>query len=92
MLGSGTMRQITSNDEMEDIMKIIKFLEYSGSLVKQSKMKQKNKGGFLSMLLGTLSASLLGNIIAGKGITRAGYGSKGRKGLTRAGYGSKLDF
>ena len=43
MLGSGTMRQIISNDEMEDIMKIIKSLEYSGSLVKQSQMKQKNK-------------------------------------------------
>ena len=43
------------------------------------------------MLLGKLGARLLGNILAGKGITRAGYGSKGRKGIIRAGYGSKLD-
>ena len=40
------------------------------------------------MLLGTLGASLLGNILAGKGIVIAGYGSKG-KGLVRADYGSK---
>ena len=43
------------------------------------------------MLLGKLGASLLGNMLAGKGITRAWYGSK-RKGIIRAGYGSKLDF
>ena len=41
------------------------------------------KGGFLSMLLGTLGASLLGNILAGKGINRAG------EGVIRAGYGNK---
>ena len=40
------------------------------------------------MLVGTLGASLLGNILAGKGIIRAGYRSKG-KGIVRAGYGSK---
>ena len=39
-------------------------------------MKQKNKkGGYLNMLLGTLGLSLLGNILAGKGIIRAEYGS-----------------
>ena len=43
------------------------------------------------MLLGTLSASFLGNMLAGKGIVRAGYGNKG-KGIVRAGYGSKMDF
>ena len=43
------------------------------------------------MILGTLGASLLWNILAGKGFTRAGYGSKG-KGITRASYGSKLNF
>ena len=43
------------------------------------------------MLLGALDASLLGNMLAGNGITRTGYGSKG-KGIIRAGYGSKLDF
>ena len=45
------------------------------------------------MLLGTLGASLLGNMIAGKGIRRAArYGSNGGKGIIRAGYGSKLNF
>ena len=44
-------------------------------------MKQKNKkGGFLSMLLGTLGASLLGNLLTGKGIERAGSGNnKGKE-------------
>ena len=41
------------------------------------------------MLLGTLGASLLGNILAGKGIVRAGYGNKEGKGIVRAGYGNK---
>ena len=56
----------------------------------QNKAKEQ-KGGFLSMLLGTLGASLLGNMLAGKGITRADYGSKGKI-IIRAGYGSKLRF
>ena len=41
------------------------------------------------MLLGSLGASLLGNMLAGKGIVRAGYGNKEGKGILRAGYGSK---
>ena len=44
------------------------------------------------MLLGTLGAILLGNILAGKRINRAGYGNKKGKEIIRAGYGSKLDF
>ena len=44
------------------------------------------------MLLGTLGASLLGNIFAGKGITREGYGSNRGKRIIKAGSGSKLDF
>ena len=49
------------------------------------------------MLLGTLGTSLLGNVLAGKGVNRAGYDfkdlqSKGGKGIIKAGYGSKLDF
>ena len=62
---------------MEDIIKIVKSLEDSGLLLKrvsetiQNEAKEQ-KGGFLSMLLGTLGASLLGNIFAGKGINRAG--------------------
>ena len=50
----------------------------------KNKIKQKEqKGGFLGMLFGTLGASLLGNMLAAKGINRAG------EGMTRAGYGSK---
>ena len=62
---------------MEDIMKIVKFLEDSGLLLKgvsetiQNEAKEQN-GGFLSTLLGTLRAILLGNMLAGKGMNRAG--------------------
>ena len=52
----------------------------------KSEIKEE-KGGFLSMLLGTLRASLLGNILAGKEIVRAGSGNKKEKGIARAGYG-----
>ena len=67
MLGSGTTTLIISNDEMNDIIKIVKSLEDSGVLLKgvsetiQHEAKEQ-KGGFLSMLLGTLGASLLGNL------------------------------
>ena len=65
---------IISNDEMKDIIKVVKSLEDSGLLLKGvSKTVQieskKQKGGFLSMVLGTLGASLLGNMLAGKGVT-----------------------
>ena len=83
-------------------MKIVKSLEDSGLLLKGASVTIENvareqKGGFLSMSLGTLGASLLGNMLAGKGINKAGYGSKDLrfkkgKGIIRAGYGSKLDF
>ena len=75
-------------------MKIVKFLEHSGLSLKvvsetiQNEAKEQ-KGGFLNILLGTLGASLLGNILAGKGINRAG------EGIVRAGYGNKnnkMDF
>ena len=75
MLGSGchssSTTLIISNNEMEDIIKIIKSLEDSGLLLKkvtetvQNEVKEQ-KGGFFSMLLGTLGASLLGNTLAGK--------------------------
>ena len=61
-----------SNEGMNDIMKIIKSLEESGLLIKgvsetiKSEAKEQ-KGGFFSMLLGTLGASLLGNLLTGKG-------------------------
>ena len=55
---------------MEDIIKIVKSLEYSGLLLKgvtetvQNEVK-KQQGGIISMLLGTLGASLLGNLLIG---------------------------
>ena len=62
-------------------MKIVQALEDSNILLKGVTKIIKNqtnehKGEFLSMLLGTLGASLLGNILARKGIVRAGYGRK----------------
>ena len=42
------------------------------------------------MLLGTLGASLLGNLLNGKGIVRAGSGNNKGKGIIRAGYGNQL--
>ena len=66
---------------MKDIMKIIKALENSGILLKGESKAIKNeikeqRGGFLRMLLGTLGASLLGNLLTGgKGIVRAGEGN-----------------
>ena len=77
---------------MDDILKIVKSLEDSGILLKGVSETIKNeakeqRGGFLSMLLGTLGASLLGDILSkglsGKGVIRAGEGT------IRAGYGSK---
>ena len=53
---------------------------------------KEQKRGFLSMLLGTLGASLLGSLISGEEIVRAGSGNKKRKGILRAGYGNKMDF
>ena len=92
MLGSGTITLIISNDEMDDILKKVKSLENAGLLLKgvsetiQNEAKEQ-KGGFLSMLLGTLGASLLDDILSkglsGKGVIRAGEGT------IRAGYGSK---
>ena len=82
---------------MNDIMKITQALEDSNILLKRVTRTIKNetkeqKGGFLSMLLGTLGASLLGNLLSGKGIVRAGSGNKEGKGIVRAGYGNKTDF
>ena len=88
---------IISNNEIGDIIKIVKSLEDSGFLLKgvngtvQNEVKEQ-KGEFISMLLGTLSASLLGNLLTGKGMHRAGKGKgKGamamsqRRGINRAG-------
>ena len=52
---------------------------------------KEQKGGFLSMLLGTLGVSLLGNLLTGKGI-KADFENKKGKGILRAGYGNNMDF
>ena len=90
--GTGTTTLIISNDEIYDILKIMKSLEDSNVLLKrvsetiQYEAKEQ-RGGFLSILLGTLGASLLGDILSkglsGKGVIRAGEGTD------RAGSGSK---
>ena len=95
--GSGTTTLIVSNEEMNDIMKIVQALEDSHILLKGVTKAIKNetkeqKGRFLSMLFGTLGASLLGNLLARKGIVRAGSGSKKGKGIVRAGTGKEWDF
>ena len=70
---------------MNDMIKIIQAPEDSNILLKGVTKTIKNetkeqKGGFLSMLLGTLRASLLGNLLTGKGIERAGFGNdKGKE-------------
>ena len=53
---------------------------------------KEQKKGFLSMLIGTLGARLLGNLLAGKGIVRVGSGNKKGKGIVRAGTGKEWDF
>ena len=92
MPGSGATTLIISNNEMDDILKIVQSLEESGVLLKgvsetiQHEAKEQ-RGGFLGMLLDTLGASLLGDVLSkglsGKGVIRAGEGT------IRAGYGSK---
>ena len=88
--GSGTTTLITSNEEMNDIMKIVQALEDSNILLKGVTKTIKNetkeqKRGFLSILLGTLGASFLENLLTGKGIVRAGSVNKKGKGIVRAG-------
>ena len=95
VLGSGTITLIISNGEMNDIMKIVQTLEDSNILLKgvtktiMNETKEQ-KGGFLSMLLGTLGASLLGNLLTGKGTITAGEGTiRAGYGIIRAGEGMK---
>ena len=79
---------------MNDIIEIVESLGDSGLSLKgvseaiQNEAKEQNTG-FLSMLLGTLGVSLLGNILAGKGMNRAGETFLGA-GYAGAGYGSSI--
>ena len=82
MFGSVTTILIISNEEVNEIMKTIKSVEESGLLIKGVRETSKNaskkqKREFLSMLLGTLGTSLLGNLLADKGTIRAGKGTIG---------------
>ena len=88
---------IISNDKRKDLIETVKALEDSGLLLKgvsettQNEAKEQ-KGEFLSMLLGTLGVSLLGNILAWKGAiaTNQGQGvNRAGEGIVRAGYGNK---
>ena len=91
---------IISNDKIEDIIKIIKFLEDSDLLLKRVIETVQNKvngqkGAFFSMLLGKLGASLLGNLLTGKWINRAGKGrgiNRAGEGVLRDCYGNKMNF
>ena len=91
ILGSGNTILIISNRDIEDLIKIVKSLEDSGLLLNGVIESVKNdvkeqRGGFLSILLGTLDTSLLGNLLAGKGTNGAG------EGIVRAGEVNKSDF
>ena len=94
--GSG-VKLIIEQEDMNDIMKLIEALENSSILLKRVSKTIKNetkeqRGGFLSMLLGTLGASLLGNLqTGGKGIMRAGDGIvPAGDGIVRAGAGKGI--
>ena len=83
---------------MDDLIKIVNSLEDSGLLLKgvtesvRNEVKEQ-KAGFLSMLLGTLDAILLGNLLTGKGVNKKGKGiHRAGEGIVRAGEGNKMDF
>ena len=89
--GSGMTTLIISNEEMDDIMKILNSLEYVGLLIIgvsktiENEAKEQ-KGGFLGMLLGTLGDSLLGNLLTRKGVMIAGEGTiRAGEGAIKAG-------
>ena len=79
---------------MNDIMKTVQAVEDSNILQKRITKTIKNetkeqKGGFLGMLLSTLGASLLGNLLAEKGFVSAGSGNRKGKRIVRAGSGKQ---
>ena len=88
MYGSGNTTLIISNDDMKDLIKIVTALEEHDILLKGISKTTKNetkeqKGGFLSILVGTLGASLLDNLLTGKGLYRT------VQGMYKTGYGLK---
>ena len=82
---------------MNDITKIVQALEDSNILLKEPTKTIKDetkeqKGRFFSLLLGTLGASLIGNLLIGKGTLKAGAGNEKGKRIVRAGTGKQWDF
>ena len=80
IFGSGSTALIISNGQMEDVIEIVTSLEESELLIKGISETNRNetkeqKGGLLSMLLGTLAASMLGSALTGRGVIRAGEGT-----------------
>ena len=98
ILGSGNNTTlIISNKDMDDLINIVKSLEDYGLLLRgitesvQNEIKEQ-KGRFLSTLVGTLGASLLGNLLTGKGVNKKGKGiHRAGEGIVRAGEGN-MDF
>ena len=96
MFGSGVTTLIISYEEINDIMKIVKSLEETGLLTKRVSETIENeakeqKGRFLEMLLATLRAGLLGNLLTGKGAIETSQGGgtvRTSKGIFRASKGT----
>ena len=103
--GSGTTTLIISNDEMDDIIKIVQALENQGILVSGVTKTIKNdienqSGNGIGMILGTLGASLVGNLLSGRGLYRSGHGitrsghriTRSGHAITRSGNGNKEEI
>ena len=95
--GLVTIILIISNEETNDIMKIVQGYEDSSILLREVTRTIKNETkkqteGFLSMFLDTLGASFFGNLLSGEGIVRAGSGNKKGKEIVRAGSGKEWEF
>ena len=79
LFGSGMTALIISHEEINNIMKIVKFLDKFGLLIKgvgetiRNLAKEQKKQQFFSMSLGTLSASVPGNLATSNGLKRLKY-------------------
>ena len=95
--GSLTTSLIISNEEMNDVKKTVQAVKDSNILLNEVTKTMKNKTkeqkrNLFSILLDTIGASLLGNVLSWKVIVRAGSGNTKGKGILRAGYGKEWDF
>ena len=94
---SGTTTLIISNKEMSDIIKIVLVLGNSNILPNRvtklvTNETRDQRWGFLGTLVRTLGSILLGNLLSGKGILRAGSANQKGKRIVRADYGKEWDF